>query len=175
MKTHTVIALAVAGMISPLMAEPAPVQAKIDIAFVNVDSKWFADLETTAKPLLQRKNGKVAVPSVTATNGQTAAMEVIREYRTRSSPAKGPVVPCGIMINLTPELHGQGIRLFGTCVLRRMTNKSVNDVVTRFAAQEALVDLQFQDGESKSFEMEDGGKILLTATLIDATGTPIKK
>ncbi len=175
MKTLTIIALSMVAVISPLVAEAGPIQTKIDIVYENVDAKWFADLDPGTKAALEKKGGVVAAPSVTAKSGQSVTMQVIQEYRTRPSTSSNTVVPCGIILGLTPELNGEGIRIVGTSILRRSTNKDENDNATRFEAQELLVDIGLKDGESKDLELEDGGVIRLTATIIDATGRPIKQ
>jgi hypothetical protein len=175
MKNLIIIALSMVGIASPLIAEARPTQTKIDITYENVDAKWFADLDSRTKAVLEKKGGVVAAPSVTAKSGQSVTMEVIHEYRTRQSTSSNTVVACGIILGLTPELNGEVIRLVGTSVLRRSTDNDKSNVATRFEAQELLVDIDLKDGESKVLELEDGGLIRLTATIIDATGRPIKK
>ena len=171
MKTLIATLLLIAGLSAPLLA--APTQIKLEIKYENVDAKWFSDIGSTNSKALPEKNGTVfSAPSVTVRAGQEASVEVIREYH--ASP-KGPMVQCGIIIDLTATIDDGGIQISGKSILRRPTDKRAEGVASRFEAQEVLLDLKLDDGISKIVEMDNRGKILVTATLIDATGQPIKK
>lgn len=172
----TAIAMGIAGVLSPLIADQPRVQTKIDVSFEKVDAKWFADLDQSSKALKEGKGGAIKIPSVTATSGQAATIQIIKEYKTRTSTHEAPIVPCGVIISLTPRLNGQEIHLVGTSVLRRSINKlSTGSSSGLFQAQEVLVDSVFKDGESKLLALENGGRIRITATIVDATGRPMKE
>ena len=157
---------------------------KITISYKGIDTKWFSSLddEHTLSGLLQ-KDGTMTFPSVTVKFGEHATMPITRDYKVDSSSSEGSVVPCGIIVELSPRLEGDGIRISGSSILRYATNKSVSPtrksgwkgVATRFIAQENLISLKFEDGATKTVDIEGGGQMVITATLIDYTGRPIKK
>ena len=173
MKTLVTTFLLIAATAVPVLAEPA--QVKLDIRFKGVDAKWFSDLSAKTKEVLRSESGAVGLPSLTARNGEQATLEVIREYRLDNATLEGPVIPCGVVLELIPEFNGGAIHLSGKGVLRRSTDKSAGGVATRFEAKENLIDLQLADGAPKAVDLEGGGQMIFTATLIDATGRPIKK
>jgi len=165
--------LVIAATAVPALAEPA--QVKLDIRFKGIDSKWFSDLSASTKEVLRSESGALGLPSVAAKSGEQATLEVIQEYRLDNSTLEGPVIPCGVALELTPKYNGGVIRLSGKGVLRRSTDKSAEGVATRFEAKENLIDLQLEDGAPKAIALEGGGQMIFMATLIDATGRPIKK
>jgi hypothetical protein len=116
----------------------------------------------------------VICPSVTAKSGQQTKVEIIQEYRLDAAALKGPVIPCGIIVDLTPEYDEHGIHITGTSVLRYSPNKSAIGVATLFTAQENLISMKLEDGATKVLDL-GGGKMLVTASLIDKSGAPIKK
>ena len=143
---------------------------KMVISYKGVDAKWFSDISPLGSSQTKSKTG--FLPSVIARVGKHETLEIIQEYRLVN---KGPVVPCGIIVDLTPELVGDSIRISGMCVLRYATNKDANGVATRFTAQENLINFKLEDGKTEAVDIEGGGQITITATLVDTTGSPIKK
>ncbi len=177
MKTLTTAVLLLSGIITHAWAEPAKAevaQVKISISFKGVDARWFSALDQGTMSSLRRKDGTVVCPSVTAKSGQPTTVEIIQEYRLDASNLKGRVIPCGIIVDLTPEYDESGIRIAGTSVLRYSPNKTAIGVATRFTAQENLIDLRVEDGATKIVDL-GGGQMLITASLIDKSGVPIKK
>lgn len=173
MKTLITTLLVTVAAVATLLAEPAMV--KLDIRYKGVDAKWFSDLSASTKEALRSESGAVGLPNVVAKSGEQAKLQVIQEYRLDGSTLEGPVIPCGIILELTPEFVGEEIRISGKGVLRRSTNKTAGGIATRFAAQEYLIDLKLKDGTPKAVALEGGGQMILTATLIDETGRPIEK
>jgi hypothetical protein len=177
MKALTTTILFLTGIISHAWSEPAKAdiaQVKISISFKGVDAKWFSALDQGTMSSLRQKDGTVVCPSVTAKSGQQTKVEIIQEYRLDASTLKGPVIPCGIIVDLTPEYDEQGIRITGTTVLRYAPNKSAVGVASRFTAEENLISMKLQDGATKTLDI-GGGQMLITASLIDKSGAPIKK
>jgi hypothetical protein len=173
MKTLVTTFLIIAAAAAPLPANPTMV--KLDIRYKGVDAKWFSDLSPRTKEILRSESGAVGLPLVVVKSGELTKLELIREYRLDSSTLEGPVIPCGVVLDLTPKVDGSDIRVSGKGVLRRSTNKSAAGTATRFEAKENLIDLKLEDGTPKAVNLEGGGQMVLTATLIDATGRPIKK
>ena len=177
MKTLTTTILLATGIITHAWAKPANAeiaQVKISISFKGVDAKWFSALDQGTMSSLRRKDGTVVCPSVTAKSGQQTKVEIIHEYRLDAAALKGPVIPCGIIVDLTPEYDEHGIHITGTSVLRYSPNKSDIGVATRFTAQENLISMKSEDGATKVVDL-GGGQMLVTASLIDKSGAPIKK
>jgi hypothetical protein len=171
MKTLTATLLLISGITAPLLA--APTQIKLDIRYENVDAKWFPDSVSTKSKALPGKQVKVvSAPSVMVKAGQSATVEVIQEYH---AGPKRPMVPCGIIIDLTADLDDGGINISGKSIFRRPTDKRAEGVASRFEAQEVLIDLKLEDGIPKVVDLDNGGKMCVTATIIDATGQPLKK
>ncbi|WP_184021053.1 hypothetical protein [Haloferula luteola] len=112
---------------------------------------------------------------MTAKAGETATIEVIQEFHTGTPTPKESVVPCGVVVDWSPEPVGGAIRISGKNLLRRTTNKNADGVATRFETQEAWINLNLEDGATKLVELEDGGKMFITATLVDSSGRPVKK
>jgi len=173
MRTLVTTFLAVAAAAAPVLADPAMVQ--LDIRFKGVDAKWFSDLSARSKEALRSGSGTVGLPLICAKSGEQVTLEVIREYRLDDSTLEGPVVPCGIILEFTPKLDGNEIRISGKSALRRSTDKTAAGIATQFEAKENLINLKLEDGAPKAVNLEGGGQMILTAKLIDETGRPIEK
>ena len=173
MKTLTIALLFLTGAFTDTFAEQAkaePARVQISISFTGVDAKWFSALEKM--PSL-RDDGSLACPSVTAKGGQRAIIELTQECRLDASTRKGPVIPCGIIVELTPEFDEHDIHITGATVLRYALNKSAFGVASRFAAEENLISMQLQDGATKKLDI-GGGQMLITASLIYKSGARLK-
>lgn len=140
MKTLITILFVTVAAVATVLAEPAMV--KLDIQYKGVDAKWFSDLSASTREALRSDSGAVGLPYVAAKSGEQAKLQVVQEYRLEGSTLEGPVIPCGVVLELTPEFVGDEIRIFGKGILRRSTNKSAAGIATRFAAQENLIDLK---------------------------------
>ena len=173
MKTLATTLLLVATSAVPLLAEAASI--KIDIRYKGVDAKWFSDLSTRTKEAIQDESGGIVLPGITARSGELTTLELIREYRLDNSTLEGPVIRCGVILEFTPKADGGAIRLTGKGVLRRSTDKGAGGVATKFEAKENRINLQLDVGAPKVVDLAGGGQMILAATLIDATGRPIKK
>ena len=176
MKTLTTVILLISGFIAHAWAEPAKAEAtqvKISISFKGVDAKWFSALDQATMPS-RKKDGTLVCPSVTAKSGQPVKLEMVQDYRLDASTLKGPAIPCGIIVDLTPEFDGDDISITGISVLRYPSDKRAIGVATRFTAEEAIIGLKFKDGAAKAIDL-GGGQMLLTVSLIAKSGAPIKK
>ncbi len=176
MKTLTATILLISGIITHAWAEPATAdaaQVKISISFKGVDAKWFSALDQATMPS-RKKDGTLVCPSVTAKSGQSVKLEMVQDYRLDASTLKGPIIPCGIIVDLTPEFDGDSIQMTGSGVLRYPSDKRAIGVATRFTAEEAIIGLKFKDGATKAIDL-GGGQMLIAVSLIDKSGVPIKK
>ncbi|WP_353568878.1 hypothetical protein [Haloferula sargassicola] len=173
MKTITAIFVLTSGMLMPLLAEQATI--RIDARYEGVDVKWLSDLSPNTRDALKATGGTLRLPAVTAKTGEIATIEVIQEFHTGTSTLKESVVPCGVVVDWSPELVDGAIRISGKNLLRRTTNKNADGVATRFETQEAWIHLNLEDGATKQVELEGGGKMFITATLVDSSGRPVKK
>lgn len=149
-------------------------QLNINITYKGLDSKWVSYLSPEADLPDQQKDGSLRLPGVTAKFGQHVKLEFVEVYRSNKSLSEGPSVPCGIVINIGSAVGGDTIKLSGTSVLRRPTNRISQGQATRFAAQENLIDVTLQDGVTKTIELDGGGQMMINATLTDAAGRPTK-
>ncbi|MBB5353305.1 hypothetical protein HNR46_003560 [Haloferula luteola] len=173
MKTIATILVLASGMLMPILAEQTTI--RIDARYEGVDVKWLSDLSPNTREVIKATGGTLRLPAVTAKAGETATIEVIQEFHTGTPTPKESVVPCGVVVDWSPEPVGGAIRISGKNLLRRTTNKNADGVATRFETQEAWINLNLEDGATKLVELEDGGKMFITATLVDSSGRPVKK
>ena len=150
------------------MAEQA--QIKFTFHLQGVDQKWLADIHA---PL--NAEGINTLPSITIKSETNGTFEVIREYRVRGAKEGVPMIAAGIIIDLAPKIDGEVIDVVVKSVIRRITHKNADDVPVRFEAIEHLIDLRLENNKPRALELDGGGKLIITAILIDHTGQPLKK
>jgi hypothetical protein len=167
MKTIAIIILGITGIILPVSAQQL---VKIEVKYKNIDSKWLAEIGIEGDA-----NSAIKVPSCTSREGQAATIQLIREYRSSTAHEHSPVVECGFTIDLTPRIHKEGILLTGKNVLRRPISVKAKGISTHFEASETIIDVTLKNGEPESVPLQGGGSMIVTATLIDATGSPVKE
>lgn len=172
MKTLAAAIFLITGMTAQASAEqakPKSQHVKMTISYKGVDAKWFSEI---SGGYTRTKSGTVIFPSLTAAVGKQETLEMIREYRIK----KGSIeVPCGLTVDLKPEIDGGGIRISGRSVLRCATNKSPKGGAMQFKAQEILIDLKLENGTTKAVAIEGGGQMMITANFLDSRGFSIKE
>ena len=166
----TLLMLAIAAL-CPAFAEQ--VQVRLDIKYEGVDAKWFADLSAKARKTLKPTEGIYYLPAVTAKDGEKAIIKVVEEYRAGETTS-ARTVPCGVIVDCSPEVKGRGIRIVGKSVLRRVSQKAVGGKAAQFAVQEVPIDLEIEDGVSASIDLTGGGQMHVRATLVDVAGRPLR-
>lgn len=144
-------------------------QYKVQVEFNNLDKKWLSGLQLVS-PEIIKEDGSIKLPSLMTRGGFPTKLQIIHEYSVRIG---GPVIPCGILFDLSPAFNGETIQVSGTSTLRYPTNKSDNDTASQFVSQENLVDITLKEGETKSINLDGGGQMLITVTLHDLEGKRI--
>ncbi len=157
MKTLALLLLIAA---EPVMAKPG--QVKIEVRYKNVDAKWFADAGCQPD-----KNGVVLLPSVRLKLGEKGTIEIIRERRVPRLPASGPVLPCGVTIEMTPVAEGDGFKVSGIGTLRRSISKKSTNESVACESQEVLIDMKLVTGQPKTIELSGGGQMEIVAKPVE--------
>ena len=91
-------------------------------------------------------------------------MKLIKPYGVASG---SPAVHCGVILQWIPDFDGDAIAISGTAVLRRSTNRKADRSATQFEANENLINLTLKEGKPGYVPLAGGGRMLLTATVID--------
>jgi hypothetical protein len=144
---------------------------KIQLQLKGVEEKWLSGLPQETLSNLRRENGTIGLPSMMSKIGFPTDLKIIQEYTTSLG---APVIPCGLTFNINPGFDGEKIRVSGTSMLRYPTNKTDFSTASKFVSQENIIELTLQNGVAKSIDLQGGGQVLITVTMIDATGLPMK-
>lgn len=181
MKTFIPLALIALGAAStgfssqakPVNQEkPTFSRLKFEVRLKGVDEKWFSGLQPGVIDSLKKEDGTIVLPSVIPNVGLPASIEVIQQYSTRLGAA---VVPCGLTFTFNHGFDGEKIHLSGNSVLRYPTDAKDHSTASQFITQENLLDMELKQGETQTIDLEGGGKMLITVTMLNAKGEPIKE
>lgn len=172
MKTLATTLIIALGSIAPTFAGEFSVN--LAIKFNGVDAKWLSDLSADLQRDLKPTENGFTLPTTSAQPGESASVELIREYRAGTT-SSGIAVPCGVIVVWSPEVTDRGIQLTGKGVLRRSVDKGPDGHATQFEAKELLINLRVDDGKPASIDLVSGGQMQVIATVVDATGQPVKK
>ncbi|MFC7338898.1 hypothetical protein ACFQY0_17005 [Haloferula chungangensis] len=151
-----------------------PVMIRLEVSYEGVEAKWFADLSSDTKKILNQNGDSVVLPTVVARPEEKAALEIIREYMPSWAKSKEDGVPCGVVIEFNPKIVPDGIHISGSSTLRRSTTPDDNEAAIRFEAQQLILDNLLENGQPKAIAMEGGAQMVVTATLVEATGQSTK-
>lgn len=174
MKTLLTLALITAGTVTGSLAnqvKPAFSQFKVQMHLKGVDQKWFSGLQSGSMDQMRKEDGTIQLPSVQTRVGFPADIQIIQEYSTRLG---GKVVPCGFTCALSPGFDGEKIHLSGSAILRYPTDAKGPSTASQFITQENLLDLEVANGGTKAINLEGGGQMLITVTMVDAKGVEVK-
>ncbi len=174
MKTIASLTILICAALTPAFCEE-PRQTfsafKIELQLKGVEEKWLSGLPQKSLSSMHRENGTIDLPSIMSNIGFPTDLKIIQEYSTRLG---APVIPCGLIFNINPGFDGEEIRVSGTSMLRYPSNKTNFSTASRFVTQENIIDMTVQNGVAKSIDLEGGGQVVITVTMIDATGLPLK-
>lgn len=183
--------VAVAQMVSLASSETIP-QLKVTTKILELgkDVDWTppenAQLDEASMQLLMRELAQtrgvdlMTAPSTVAGNGQTAKMEIVREVVSPVPGSDGEftVEPVGVVLDFKPAVLGFGQKIdmgFNVTDVEEDPKSSELKVVERAS----ITDSSFTRDAFTRIHVEtrpDGSRILLlvTPTLIDATGRPVR-
>lgn len=145
-----------------------PVQVRIEVSLKGVNESWVTGL-------LMNHKGLRDLPPVATRSGSPVVIEAIREYRTNTHSHSEPLIRCGAEFSLTPLIVEGNIRIFGTSILRRPVKGENHENPRKFEVQENVIDLRVRSGEKQEIRFRNGGKMIISATLLDPAGNPISK
>lgn len=182
--------VAVSSMVERLLGE-RPVQHKVDTKILELgkDVEWTppdnAQLDEAGMQLLMRELATKGVdlmtaPSTVARDGQAAKVEIVREYifPVPGSENEFNSEDVGVKLDVTPVVLGFGQKLeVGFNVTDVEMDPTSNEF--KIVNRASIADNSFSRDSSTRLHVEtrpDGSRVLLlvTSTLVDATGRPVR-
>src|SRR5678816_2541917 len=136
--------------------------------------------QTLGRKALQKTGQTIAAPQITTRQGQRCQIEIIREVQVPVTPDGEKSVNAGVALDFLPVVKDGKITLSGKSVIRRrLAQDAVQPLgAISFATRETFFSGAVEDGKELTVAIGDGPKdkarILLTARLVDPSGTPAK-
>jgi len=174
MKTLLTLAWITAGTITGGLAnqvKPTFSYFKVQVNLKGVNQKWFSGLQPGVMDQMRKEDGIIQLPSIQCRVGFPSEIEIIQEYSTRLG---AEMIPCGFTCKLNPGFDGLKIHLSGNAMLRYPTDAKDHSTASQFVTQENLLDLEVANGGTKTINLEGGGQMLITVTMVDARGEAVK-
>ena len=172
------IASTAASLILAATAFAAPPQVEILARYAGFDLSRYSEITDANKA--HKPDGLLSAPRVTTNSGQRATIEIVREVQVPETPNGEKSVNSGITLDVSPVVKNGKITLSGKSVLRRRLTQDAAQPLgaISFAIHETFFSGAVQDGKELTIAVGDGPKdkarIILTARLVDSTGTKAK-
>src|SRR5260221_6608922 len=107
MKTTLLISL---GFLFAHLASAKPLQVQIEITYKGLNP-------LLTKEIYERKRSSLVMPTVTTKSGNTAVINIIREFRLPIGPKKWETLNSGATFEVTPVINGRHIDILGKSTL----------------------------------------------------------
>ena len=183
--------VAVSAMVERLVGElPIQHQLRTRIIELTADMEWTlpesAQLDEAGIQLMMRELAQIkgvdlmTMPSVTARDGEAAKVEIVRDLISPVPGSDGEfrTDPVGVVLDVTPVVLGFGQKIeIGFNVTEGDIDPKTSAV--KIVNRASMTDTSFTRDASTRIHVEtrpDGSRVLLlvTPTLIDATGRPVR-
>jgi hypothetical protein len=132
------------------------------------------------QPAKKATGNVLTAPQITTRQGQRCQIEIIREVQVPVTPNGEKSVNSGVALDFLPVVKDGKITLSGKSVLRRRLGQDAVQPLgaISFATHETFFSGAVEDGKELTVAVGDGPKdkarIILTARLVNPSGTPAK-
>jgi len=168
MKTLVLPILLCALLLSPSSAADEVVQ--LEVRFRDLPKKWLECIDDSDLIRWTTEEGFSPFPATVSPLGHPLSASITKEYPMAGADDEYPKVQFGISFALTLKSVDQKRFLVGKVVLTRVAEEDKNSGSVRLETQEVLIRSEAADGKALSVRLEDGARVLLTPTLLDALG-----
>lgn len=147
----------------------------MEMCFQDVPKKWLSFIEESDRKRWATKEGVSPFPSNVCKMNTPVAYSMKAEFALPDASEGDPAVEYGIFVNLTPKKIDQQLFLVGKVVMKRVVEGDAKGEAVRLESQEIIIRTKIENRKPLLVLMAEGGKLVITPTLLDPTGRPLEE
>ena len=148
---------------------------QMELRFRDVPEKWLSFIDEEDRKRWTTKEGISPIPSSVWRMNTPAKASIEREYSVPDADKGDPAIVIGIFVDLTPKKIDQQLYLVGKVAMKRVAEGDPKGEAVRLESQEVYIRTKIENSKPILVLLADGGKLLITPTLLDLAGRPLEE